>query len=123
MNNVVQISAWKKWTADIKTPYAMAAGVALVASVAMLNLSQQTTDLGFSTDIAAVLDTELSGETAYLEDGSTVKAQLSFANQQGQLCRQYQVASSDYRSAKNGTVGYSEQKITGDVKLKETVNC
>jgi hypothetical protein len=98
VNNVVHISAWGKWTADIKTPYAMAAGVALVASVAMLNLSQQTADLGFSTDIAAVLDTELSGETAYLEDGSTVKAQLSFANQQGQLCRQYQVASSDNRS-------------------------
>jgi hypothetical protein len=98
VNNVVHISAWGKWTADLKTPYAMAAGVALVASVAMLNLSEQATDLGFSTDIAAVLDTELSGETAYLEDGSKVKAQLSFANQQGQLCRQYQVVSSDNRS-------------------------
>ncbi|PKG98699.1 anti-sigma factor [Paraglaciecola sp. MB-3u-78] len=100
VNNVVQISPWKKWTADIKTPYAMAAGVALVASIAMLNLSQQTTELGFSNDIAAVLNTELSGETAYLADGSMVKAQLSFANQQGQLCRQFQVASSDSRVTK-----------------------
>jgi hypothetical protein len=94
INNVLQISDWKKWAADIKTPYAMAAGVALVASVAMLNLSQQETNADFSHDIAAVLDTELSGETAYLSDGRTVKAQLSFANIQGQLCRQYQVVNS-----------------------------
>jgi hypothetical protein len=100
VNNVVQISAWKKWTANIKTSYAMAAGVALVASVAMLNLSQQATDLGFSNDIAAVLNTELSGESAYLSDGSVVKAQLSFANQQGQLCRQYQVTSIDNLATK-----------------------
>jgi hypothetical protein len=52
VNNVVHISAWRKWTADIKTPYAMVAGVALVASVAILNLSQPVSDLGFSTDIA-----------------------------------------------------------------------
>jgi hypothetical protein len=97
VNNVVHISAWRKWTADIKTPYAMAAGVALVASVAMLNLSQPVSDLGFSTDIASVLDTELSGETVSIADGSEVKAQLSFENQQGQLCRQYQVAISDNR--------------------------
>jgi hypothetical protein len=97
-DNVVHISAWKKWTREIKTPYAMAAGVALVASIAMLNLSQQTTAPGFSADIAAVLDNTLSGESAYISDGSAVKAQLSFANQQGQLCRQYQVASSDSRS-------------------------
>lgn len=98
INNVLQISAWKKWAADIKTPYAMAAGVALVASVAMLNLSQQANNADLSHDIAAVLDTELSGETAYLSDGRAVKAQLSFANIQGQLCRQYQVANSSQRS-------------------------
>jgi hypothetical protein len=98
VNNVVHISAWKKWTADIKAPYAMAAGVALVASIAMLNLSQQASNPNFSTDIAAVLDTELSGETTFLTDGKTVKAQLSFTNLQGQLCRQYQVTNSDNRS-------------------------
>ena len=98
LNNVVHISAWKKWTADIKAPYAMAAGVALVASIAMLNLSQQASNPNFSTDIAAVLDTELSGETTFLTDGKTVKAQLSFTNLQGQLCRQYQVTNSDNRS-------------------------
>jgi hypothetical protein len=125
VSNVLHISVWKKWTADIKTPYAMAAGVALVASIFMLNLSQQATNPNFSTDIAAVLDTELSGETTHLTDGRTVKAQLSFANRKGQLCRQYQVAKSDRRStniACKQTSGwrlqaqYAEQgeTITGD---------
>jgi hypothetical protein len=94
----VHISVWKKWTTDIKVPYAMAAGVALVASIAMLNLSPQASAPGFLINIAAVLDTELSGNTTYLTDGGAVKAQLSFANQQGQLCRQYQVVNSDSRS-------------------------
>jgi hypothetical protein len=98
LNNVVHISAWKKWTADIKAPYAMAAGIALVASITMLNLSQQASIPNFSNNIAAVLDTELSGETSYLADGRTIKVQLSFANQQKQLCRQYQVTNVDRRT-------------------------
>ncbi len=98
VNNVVHMSAWKTWTADIKIPYAMAAGIALVASIAMLNLSQQASDPNFSNNIAAVLDTELSGETTYLADGRTIKVQLSFANQQKQLCRQYQVTQIGRRS-------------------------
>ena len=98
VNNVVHMSGWKKWTADIKVPYAMAAGIALLASITLLNLSQQALNPNFSNNIAAVLDTELSGETTYLADGITIKVQLSFANQQKRLCRQYQVTQIGRRS-------------------------
>jgi hypothetical protein len=40
-------------------------------------------------EIVKILDSSISGETSLTADNTRVKAQLSFANQDGDLCRQY----------------------------------
>ncbi|MGS2719699.1 hypothetical protein [Paraglaciecola aestuariivivens] len=114
-NNVVQMSAWKKWTADFKVPHALAAGVAIVASFILLDTQQIKQQSGFSSEVAKVLDTSLSGQAYDLQSGQTVTAQLSFANQQGQFCRQYliQDVHSSTQIACKGATGW-ELKAQSD---------
>lgn len=88
---VVHISTWKKVTSQITIPYSLAAGVALVVTVGLLSFPQQPNQSDFSNEVATVLDNSLSGNKAYLGEGKAVTAQLSFTNQQGNFCRQYQV--------------------------------
>lgn len=90
-NKVVHISKWRKAVASLNTPYSLAAGVALVVTVGLVNLSQQGNNPGLASDVVAALDHSLSGDTRYISDGSNVTAQLSFANHQGQFCRQYKM--------------------------------
>ncbi|MEP4891313.1 MAG: hypothetical protein ABJV04_14900 [Aliiglaciecola sp.] len=97
-DNVVQMSKWKKHKPAFKLPYSIAAGVALVAAVGLLTLNQETPNSSVSTEIAGILDTTVSGQTTFTENGLAVKTQLSFANHQGQLCRQYQMATDENSS-------------------------
>lgn len=92
-NNVVPLTAAKKSGSEgFKLPYSLAAGVAIVAVVGMLTFSSTTPDSLVNPNIAAVLDSTLSGEVKQTSDGTSIKSQLSFVNQSGEMCRQYQLA-------------------------------
>lgn len=58
--------------------------------------------------IAQVLDTQISGNTKILADGSQVKSRLTFLNQQGNYCRQFQIINQD-KSSENIACRNKEQ--------------
>ncbi|MBU2877701.1 anti-sigma factor family protein [Aliiglaciecola lipolytica] len=97
-NNVVQISAQKKRKPSIKLPYSLAAGVALILAVGVLTINQPTFESSVSADIASILDSTMSGQTTLTTNGLAVKPQLSFATQNGELCRQYQLSEAEISS-------------------------
>lgn len=106
-SNVVQMSAWKTATSKLGTPMSMAAGVMLAITVGVVSMSYQQ-DQMISNQVAKVLDSSISGEVNTIDSDMNVKAQLSFANKQGDLCRQYllvekQTASTNIACKKNNT--------------------
>ncbi|GAA0859901.1 hypothetical protein [Aliiglaciecola litoralis] len=120
-NNVVQLSARRKANQTFTKPLSIAAGIALVVMVGVLTTTQQR-QAGIGADIAAVLNTSVSGETRNTPSGVAVKAQLSFANQAGQLCRQYQVSTGNDRAtniACKGVSGWQLEASSNDQSVGE----
>jgi hypothetical protein len=87
-SNVIQMSAWKKVTSKINTPMSVAAGVVLAITVGVATMNQQQ-EQSLSNQMVNVLDTVTSGQTSTLDKHTSIKTQLSFANKNGDLCRQY----------------------------------
>ncbi|MDO6567013.1 anti-sigma factor [Alteromonas sp. 1_MG-2023] len=89
-----------KW----KAPLSLAAGVALVAGLTLMQ-SEQTVPVGSSSSLTAsnnhwanvsnALDHNLAGEALVTVTGMEIVPQLSFINDQTQLCRQAQIESAD----------------------------
>lgn len=71
---------------------AMAASVALLIGfgTAQLLPGNNINTANNWNAVAQVLDNQISGTTQTLSDGSQVKPRLSFINQEGNLCRQFQ---------------------------------
>jgi hypothetical protein len=88
LNNVVQLSNWKLTKIKINTPMSLAASVVLAVTVGIATMTYQG-EHTISNEIVSILDSSISGETSFAADNTRVKAQLSFANQDGNLCRQY----------------------------------
>lgn len=86
--NIVRISNWQTAKSKINMPISLAASVLLAVTigVATMNYEGEPT---FSDEIAKVLDSSISGEISLISEKTSVKLQLSFANQTGDLCRQY----------------------------------
>nr|WP_297347366.1 hypothetical protein [uncultured Glaciecola sp.] len=87
-NNVVQLSNWKLAKTKINTPMSLAASVVLAITVGVATMTYQG-EKTISNEIVKILDSSISGETRSTADNTQVKTQLSFANQAGDLCRQY----------------------------------
>jgi hypothetical protein len=87
-NNVVQLSRWKLAKKRINTPISLAASVVLAVTVGIATITYQG-EQTISNEIVSILDSSISGEISFAADNTRVKAQLSFANQDGNLCRQY----------------------------------
>lgn len=87
-NNVVQLSNWKLAKAKINTPMSLAASVVLAVTVGIATMTYQG-ERTISNEIVNILDSSISGETSLTAGNAQVTAQLSFANQDGNLCRQY----------------------------------
>ncbi|WP_218396856.1 anti-sigma factor [Alteromonas lipotrueae] len=88
-----------KW----KVPLSLAAGVALVAGLTLMQ-SEYTDPLdpaGTSStnnhwaNVSTALDNNLTGEVMVTEAGMEIVPQLSFMNKQSQLCRQAQIQGED----------------------------
>lgn len=81
-----------KW----KGPFAIAASVAVLASLVFFNQQgTETVQPSHWANVSSVLDENLSGETTSFVSGVTVTPQLSFLNTEFNYCRQAEVASQD----------------------------
>jgi negative regulator of sigma E activity len=86
--NIVQLSKWQAAKSMLNMPMSLAASVVLAVTVGVSTMNYQGGET-FSNEIANVLDSSISGEIKLISEETSVKAQLSFANQEGDLCRQY----------------------------------
>jgi hypothetical protein len=86
--NVVQLSKWKIAKTKINMPMSAAASVVLAITIGIATTSYQG-EQTISNEIVKVLDSSISGSASLTSDNTSVKAQLSFTNQNGDLCRQY----------------------------------
>jgi len=86
--NIVQLSKWQATKSKLNMPMSLAASIALVVTVGVSTMNYQGGET-FSNEIATILDSSISGEIKLISEETSVKAQLSFANQEGDLCRQY----------------------------------
>jgi hypothetical protein len=66
----------------------IAASVVLAMIVGVSTINYQSVPT-ISNQVAKVLDSSISGQTSVIGENTSVKAQLSFANKEGDLCRQY----------------------------------
>ena len=89
-NNVVSLSRWKSLTNSVQKHYALAAGIAMAFGVGTVTMMQTEQSATITAGIAQVLDQVRSGEITTTEQGDTITANLSFTNQTGDYCRQFQ---------------------------------
>jgi negative regulator of sigma E activity len=87
-SNVVQLLNWRLVKTKINTPMSIAASVVLAMIVGVSTINYQSVPT-ISNQVAKVLDSSISGQTSVIGENTSVKAQLSFANKEGDLCRQY----------------------------------
>nr|WP_275445306.1 DVU3141 family protein [Alteromonas sp. MmMcT2-2] len=81
-----------KW----KGPFAIAASVAVLASLVFFNQQgAETTQPSHWARVSSVLDSNLTGEATTFDSGVTVTPQLSFVNTEFNYCRQAEVSSKD----------------------------
>ncbi|GFD83381.1 anti-sigma factor [Tenacibaculum sp. KUL118] len=79
-----------------RTPFAIAASVAVLAGLVLLNQQgADTTQPSHWANVSSVLDSNLTGESTTFESGVTVTPQLSFLNTDFNYCRQAKIASQD----------------------------
>ncbi len=87
-NNVIEFPWWRQ----VKAHSRKAIAAAVVAGVALFQWTNVSTDgePGWPA-VAAVLDSQASGEAYSLEANATLTPRLTFQNQSGQWCRQFRV--------------------------------
>ncbi len=91
-NNVV--SLWQRTKNSTNKPFALAASIAVAAGL-FATIFSQTNNLSGDNwqEVAQILEQKTSGNEQTLANGKTIKTQLTFNNQQGNFCRQYDVSS------------------------------
>jgi len=95
-SNVVTLTPWQRVKQSANKSLAIAASVAVVFGIAMTSYLQPNESQNLvASNIASALNTQLSSGEYKQSDGSVFSAQLSFKNQQGELCRQYALSSNN----------------------------
>ncbi|MES2606764.1 MAG: hypothetical protein V4603_17675 [Pseudomonadota bacterium] len=107
---VILQGPWQRW----RQPLALAASVAVVASLSLVYLNRGSAELPPLTSYAASLDTATSGTVVTVDD-ATLVTRFSFRNRQEQYCRQYQLASDTQRTENVAC------RLAGDWNLVATV--
>lgn len=97
--NIVQFPLWKKVHRQLQQHAAIAASVALLIGFSAAQLFPNNNSDQWNA-VAQVLDNTSSGTEQIINDGSRVKPRLSFMNQAGNYCRQFQITNNDV-SAEN----------------------
>lgn len=97
--NIVQFPLWKRVQRGLQQHAAIAACTLLVIGFGMVQLlpgnNQKTQSWGA---VAQVLEQNASGDEQRLDDGSRVKPRLTFINNDGNYCRQFQLIEQDKSS-------------------------
>ena len=96
-SNVVALTPWQTVKQSANKSLAIAASIAVVFGIAMTSYLQphNAQNLFVASNTASALNTQLSSSVFEQSDGSVFSAQLSFKNQQGELCRQYVLSSNN----------------------------
>ena len=92
-SNVVTLTPWQRVKQSANKSLAIAAVVFGIAMTSYLQPNESQNLV--ASNIASALDTQLSSGEYKQSDGSVFSAQLSFKNQQGELCRQYALSSNN----------------------------
>lgn len=91
-SKVVSLSLWQRTKNAANNHYSIAASVAVAAGLFATLFFQQNTVTGDTwQEVAQILDNQTSGIKQTLADGSALSTKLTFTNQQGDFCRQYDV--------------------------------
>ena len=88
------VSLWQRTKNSTNKPFALAASIAVAAGL-FATVFSQTNNLSGDNwqEVAQILEQKTSGNEQTLANGKTIKTQLTFNNQQGNFCRQYDVSS------------------------------
>ncbi|WP_323813855.1 hypothetical protein [Cellvibrio sp. NN19] len=119
--NVIAFPLWKRLQNQLREHAAIAASVALVIGFGAAQLLPSQNTHNNWNAIAQVLDQTPSGSEQQLDDGSQIKPRLSFINQEGNICRQFQVIENK-RSAENIACNVDNQwQLAMSVYTQETI--
>lgn len=98
-NNLIQFPLWKRVQRGLQQNAALAASVLLVIGFGMVQLLPGNHQSANNWNaVAQVLEQNISGNEQQFDDGSRVKPRLTFIDQQGNYCRQYQLAQGEQTS-------------------------
>ncbi len=98
-NKVIQFPFWRNVQRGLQQHAALAASVVLAIGFAAVQLLPGNNP-GASNwhAVAQVLEQNISGSEQRFEDGSSIKPRLTFIDNKGDYCRQYQVIQREYSS-------------------------
>lgn len=86
------ISLWQRTKKSTNKPFAIAASVAVAAGLFATVFTQSNNVSGNNwQEVAQILEQNTSGNEQVLANGKAIKTQLTFMNQQGDFCRQYDI--------------------------------
>ena len=93
-NNSNVVSLWQRTKNSTNKPFALAASIAVAAGL-FATIFSQTNNISVDSwqEVAQILEQKTSGNEQTLANGKTIKTQLTFNNQQGNFCRQYDISS------------------------------
>lgn len=89
--NVVSLSRWKMLKNTVQEHVAVAASVALMIGFGLGSWTLAPTTGTADTAIAVALETQPSGKPYELANNATFTGQLTFVDNQGDYCRQYEL--------------------------------
>lgn len=88
------ISLWQRTKKVTNSPFALAASIAVAVGFFATVYTQSNTILDDNwQEIAQVLEHQTSGSEQSLNNGKAIATQLTFTNQQGDFCRQFDINS------------------------------
>lgn len=84
------VSLWQRTKKSTNKPFAIAASVAVAAGLFATVFTQSNTGNSWQ-EVVQILEQKTSGNEQVLSNGQTIKTQLTFTNQQGDFCRQFDI--------------------------------
>ena len=84
------VSLWQRTKKSTNKPFAIAASVAVAAGLFATVFTQSNTGNSWQ-EVVQILEKKTSGNEQVLANGKAIKTQLTFINQQGDFCRQYDI--------------------------------
>ena len=93
-DNLIEFPWWRSVQQSIRSQAGLAVAASLVMAIGAVQLWSSGVDDGWPA-VANALETQPSGAAHELGDGRTLLARLTFTNQSGDYCRQFQLRSEE----------------------------